>query len=757
LSDITEQQKKKVESILEKMDLEEKMAQLTGISIETLMGNDQLISYDKMAVHLALGIGQISLSAGATELPPDKTVENANRIQRFLINETRLRVPAIVNDECIAGFVGMGATHFPQAIGMAATWMPELSQRIAGIIGQQARAAGSHLMYSPVFDIGCDPRWGRIEETWGEDPYLVSRMGVAFVKGLRGENLKSGVMATLKHFAGYSISEGGRNCAPVHIGERELRDSFLLPFEAAVKEAGAESIMAAYHDNDGIPCTANRDLLTGILREEWGYKGIVIADWGAVEMLYKFHYTATDATEAGKQALSAGLDVENPSAVCYTEGLMTAVRQGEFPEELIDQAVRRHLRVKMLLGLFENPFVPVEGTGIVFDTPAQRAVALEAAQYSMTLLRNENKLLPLDKNINSIAVIGPNADNTRSLLGDYSYSVYKKLDRDAVKIISILEGIKNRVSPQTMITYVQGCEIEGTSTDGFNEALRAAAESDVTIVVVGGRSALNEDGTTGENLDRAELDLPGVQNLLIQELCRTDKPVIIVLVNGRPLAIEWIAENVQSILEAWLPGEEGGNAVADVLFGNVNPGGKLPVSLLRQAGQAPSPYNSRPSSFADSAKYVFTDREPVFPFGHGLSYTHFTYSDLKIHPSTLENDDIMVSCRVENTGERSGDEVVQLYIHDSVASVTRPRKELKGFRRISLGSGEKMKLTFRMPIELLSFHDSGMNRVVEPGVFQVMLGSSSEDIRLEGSFSLLEKRNCHDRIRFITSVTEDKI
>jgi len=750
---LSERQTRRIEELIAEMTLEEKVAQLTGASMYKLLGEDKQLCREKMAELLGRGIGQITLSGGATELPPERTAENANTIQRFLAEETRLGIPAIVNDECLAGYVCMGATHFPQAIGMAAAWNPELTRRMSDVIRQQARAAGSHLMYSPVVDVGRDPRWGRTEETWGEDPYLVSRIGVAFAQGLHGADLRQGVLATLKHFAAYSVSEGGRNCAPVHMGPRELREVFLLPFEAAIKEAGVQSVMAAYHDIDGVPCSGDPKLLTGILRDEWGFEGIVVADWGSVAMLHTVHHTAADLTEAGKQALSAGLDIETPGAACYSNGLIEAVRRGEFPGSVVDRAVRRHLRVKMLLGLFEQPYVAAADTRTVFDIPAHRALALEAARQSMTLLKNEGNLLPLAKDLKSIAVVGPNADSTHSLLGDYSYSVYRKLEGDAVRIVSVLQGIRDKVSPQTRVHYAKGCDVTGDSTDGFGQALRIADEADVVIAVVGGRSALHEGATSGENIDRAELNLPGMQEELLKALHRTGKPLVVVLVNGRPLAIEWAAKNAAAILEAWLPGEEGGNAVADVLFGDVNPGGKLPVSLLRTAGQVPTAYNRREASFSRRAHYAFTDRNPVFPFGHGLGYSTFAYSGLEIAPaSVVDEPDVRIACHVENTGSRAGDEVVQLYVRDPVASVTRPRQELKGFCRVHLGPGEKRKLVFTLPIEQLAFYDAGMNLVVEPGEIEVMVGSSSEDIRLNGRLDLTSRREIRQRRRFATEV-----
>jgi len=753
LFELTSDQQARIEELLEEMTLEEKMAEITGVHIDSLLEDGQLLGV-KMKEHLCNGIGQISLSGGATELPPEVTAENANAIQRFLVEDTRLGIPAIVHDICLSGFTCMGATHFPQAIGMAATWSPELSRRMNAIMSQQARAAGSHLTHSPVLEVAWDPRWGRTEETLGEDPYLVSRMGTACVQGLQGDDLRQGMIATPKHFAGHSFSEGGRNCAPVHIGPREFREVFLFPFEVAIKEGGAQSVMVAYHEIDGIPCASSGELLTNILRDEWGFEGTVVADWGVVSMLYNFHFTAADPTEAGKQALAAGLDIEVPTAVCYTEGLIAAIRRGEFPEQIVDRSVRRNLRLKFLLGLFDDPYVSAAEVNRVFDMPEHRAVALEAARRSITLLKNEGNLLPLDNSIKSIAVVGPNADDTHALLGDYSYTIFKGLEGDGVKIVSILEGIKNSVSPQTEVRYALGCDVMDRSTEGFDDAMGAAAACDVVIAVVGGRSGMHKDATSGENLDRAELDLPGVQKELLKALHETGKPIVAVLVNGRPLTIEWMAENIPAIVEAWLPGEEGGNAVADVLFGDYNPGGKLPVSLLRTVGQAPITYNRRISSSAKFGHYVETPWEPLYPFGYGLSYTEFEYSGLEVTPEQVQyEEEIQISCEVENVGERTGDEVVQLYIHDLLATVTRPCKELKGFQRITLDPGEKRKLTFVLPVELLSYHDKDMNLVVEPGEFEVMIGASSEDIRLEGKFELQQQHDVGSRSRFCTEVT----
>ncbi|NPV53020.1 MAG: beta-glucosidase [Firmicutes bacterium] len=748
----------RVEDLLSRMTLEEKIAQLGSIWARSLLV-DGGFSPEKASELLKNGIGQITRVAGGSPLCPKEAAELANAIQRFLVENTRLGIPAIVHEECLSGYMATSATVFPQAIGMASTWDPELVQEITTIIRGQMRATGAHHGLAPVLDVVRDPRWGRVEETFGEDPYLVSQLGVAYVKGLQGDRPEAGVVVTLKHFAAHGFSEGGRNCAPVHVSPRELRDTFLFPFEAAVKKTNAGSVMNAYHDIDGIPCVASRELLTDILREEWGFRGVVVSDYWAIKRLQTHHYVASTKMEAAKMAIEAGIDVELPEADYYGEPLLEAVKKGLVSEATIDEAVRRHLRTKFMLGLFENRYVDPDKAASVFDTVEHRQVALRAARESIVLLKNdgcesegcesdgcENKgsendggkngggLLPLAKDIKSIAVIGPSAASTRNLLGDYSYTAHLSRDEDSVRVVSVLEGIRNKVSPGTVVRYAMGCDIAGTSTAGFEEAVRAARESDVAVVVVGGRSGLSDSDTCGEGRDRAELGLPGVQEDLVRAVYETGTPVVVVLVNGRPLTIGWIAGNVPAILEAWLPGEEGGNAIADVLFGDYNPAGKLPVSFPREVGQIPVYYNRRPSSWRD---YVFTSAKPLFPFGHGLSYTRFEYENLEISPDKVgPAGRITIRFDVRNAGDRKGDEVAQVYVRDVVASISRPVKELKGFKRVSLEPGGKRTLTFVISTDQLAFHDRDMNLVVEPGAFEVIVGSSSEDIRLTGRFEV---------------------
>jgi len=732
----------KVRNLLERMTLEEKIAQLGSVPCKfdfiPHLGLLEIgkFSEEKAKQILNEGMGQITRLMGGTRdiTSPREAAKIANEIQRFLIEETRLGIPVIIHEECLSGFMAYGATAFPQAIGLASTWNPEILQNITGVIRRQMRSIGAHQGLAPVLDVARDPRWGRNEETYGEDPYLVARMGVSYVKGLQGDDLSSGIIATPKHFAAHGFSEGGRNQASVHVPPRELREVYLFPFEAAVREAGAFSLMNAYHDIDGVPCGASRELLTEVLREQWGFKGYVVSDYWAIKMLQTFHHVATDGKDAAVQALEAGIDLELPTAEYYDEPLLRAVKEEIISEATIDRAVSRILRAKFLLGLFENPYIDVAKVPEAFDSVEDRILALEAARESIVLLKNDG-ILPLSKKVKSLAIVGPNADSTRNLHGDYSYIAHLRCEKDAVPTVSILQGIRNKVLPEVNMYYEKGCDISGASTDGFKEALEIAGKSEVVIAVVGENSGLSETDTSGEGRDRADLGLPGVQENLVKALHELGRPVVVVLVNGRPLSVEWIAENCSAIIEAWLPGEEGGNAVAEVLFGDYNPSGRLPVSFPRDVGQIPVNYSRRPSSLRD---YVSIASNPLFPFGHGLSYTRFEYSSLAISPKKVgPAGKTMISFDVKNAGSQKGDEVAQLYIRDNVASVTRPVKELKGFKRVMLKPQEKKTITFGLSTDQLAFYDRCMRLIVEPGTFNIMVGSSSEDIRLTGSFEVV--------------------
>lgn len=741
---------RKVEELLSKMTLEEKIAQLGSIPSGKLVENGKF-SKEKAKELLKDGIGQITRVAGYAERDPVESVEIINEIQKFLKEETRLGIPAIIHEECLSGVMTKGATTFPQAIGMASTFEPEDIRKMTSIIRKEMRAFGVHQGLSPVLDIPRDPRWGRTEETFGEDPYLVSKMAENYIEGLQGEDWKEGIVATAKHFTAYGISEGGRNLGPARVSERELREVFLFPFEVAVRKANVGSLMNAYHEIDGVPCASSKFLLTKILREEWGFKGFVVSDYSAIEMLHTFHKVAKDLKTAAIKALEAGIEIELPDVKCYGEPLLQAVKEGAISISVIDTAVARVLRAKILLGLLEdNIYADPIKINSILDNSEHRAFARELARKSIVLLKNDG-VLPLSKEKKSIAVIGPNANSTQSLHGDYSYTSHIAGVKDGVRTVTVLEGIKNKVSSGTTVLYARGCELNDESREGFIEALEVASKSDVIIAVMGENSGLFKRGISGEGNDRIDLNLPGVQRELLKALKELDKPIILVLTNGRPLSIAWEKENIPAIIEAWYPGEEGGNAIADVIFGDYNPGGKLPVSFPKDVGQIPVYYNRKPSAFSE---YLTTDTKPLFPFGHGLSYTTFEYSDLEIKPeTTLPGGYVDISFKIKNTGKIAGDEVVQLYIHDEWASVERPVKELKGFKRIHLKPQEEKRVTFRLFTDQLAFYDEAMRFVVEAGTFEVMIGSSSEDIRLVGKFEVSETKVITKDRRFYSEVT----
>ena len=744
----------RVEDLLSRMTLEEKVAQLSGMGPERLLDAKGNLIKAQAQKLLKNGVGQITRIAGASGQDPEVAARASNQVQKFLLENTRLGIPALLHEECLSGLMAKGGTTYPQSIGMAATFDPDLMQQITTEIRKQIRAVGGHLALSPVLDVIRDYRWGRVEEAFGEDPYLVAAMAVAYVRGLQGNDLRTGIIATLKHFLGHGFPEGGLNHAPVNMSERELREVALFPYEAAIREARAGSVMNAYHSIDGQPCGASKELLTDLLRGELGFDGIVVADYYSIGMLHREHRIAESLQMAGVIALEAGLDIELPETECYGEKLIDAVQQGLISEATVDLAVRRHLRAKFEVGVFDEPFVDTSNTLSVFETPYQRGLARLAACKSMVLLKNEDKLLPLPKSGKSFAVIGPSADSTRNVLGDYAYSAHVNSPEDAVPVVSILEGIQAKVGPDVTIRYAEGCDIMGDNREGFAEAVEAAEQSDYAIVVIGGKSGLSglvnaEEGISevdftkqgtvtepdGESHDRTDLTLTGVQQELVEAIRATNTPTIVVLVNGRPLAVEWIAEHIPAIIEAWLPGSEAGHAVADVLFGDFNPGGKLPVSIPRSVGQLPVHYNR--THMATNRKYIFDDNRPLYPFGFGLSYTTFAYENLSVTPQEVKGaSQIEVEFDLINTGEVAGDEVVQLYISDLFASLVRPVKELKGFRRIHLEPGESKRVCFKLSSDQIAFYDKNMNLIVEPGEFQVQVGSSSQDIRLTGQFEV---------------------
>lgn len=750
--DATQPVEARVQDLIERMTLDEKFAQLGSIWVYEVLTEYQ---YDaaKAEVLFRDGMGQITRVAGASNMTPTEAAEVANRIQRDLIEGTRLGIPALLHEEACSGYMARNATCFPQIIGLASTWNPELSRAMADVVREQMSAVGARQGLSPVLDITRDPRWGRTEETFGEDPYLVASMGTSFVQGLQGDSWESRVIATAKHLVGYGNGQAGMNWAPAYIPPRELQEVYLFPFEAAVRVGQLQSVMNAYNEIDGVPCVTSYELLTDMLRNQWGFDGIVVSDYFAIKEISRTHQIAEEASEAAALALKAGIDVDLPSTEFFGDPLRIALEQGRVTVEDIDQAVKRSLRMKFQLGLFEHPYVEPALAASHFDTPDQRALARRIAQESIILLKNEGDLLPLAESVSSLAVIGPHADNTRLLIGDYAYPCHvetliaakqgdnvlgmhvpDKIDliEDFVPMRSPLAALRDRM-PDTTIHYAEGCGPNGNDDSGIAAAVEAARNAEVAILFVGEKSGLVDDCTCGEARDRMTLDLPGVQEELVRAVVATGTPTIVVLVGGRPLALTWIADNVPAIVQAWLPGEEGADAIVDVLRGEVSPGGKLPITVPRGVGQIPIYYRQKPLGGRSHWKGVYADgsNTPLWAFGYGLSYTTFRVDNLQLDRETVAAGEyVTVSVEVTNTGSRAGDEVVQLYVRDLAASVTRPVQELKGFRRLHLEAGDSRRITFTLYANQLGFYDRDMRYVLEPGAVQLMVGTSSVDVPL---------------------------
>ncbi len=716
--DNTQAVEKRVKDLLSRMTLEEKISQLGANLLESLLGKDHFSIRKVRKIAADLGIGVLHNIVKDFRL----NIDVVDSVQHYLKEKTRLGIPAIITGEGVHGHMSEGATIFPHGLALASTWNPELVRKVSSVVAREARSVGVSQILSPVLDLSREPRWGRCQENYGEDPYLTGRMGVAYIKGLQGEGPAidgEHCAATPKHFAAHGTPESGINLAPVHTGVRELRTEYLPPFKDAICEAKAASIMNCYSEIDGIPCASSRELLTDILRKEWGFKGYVYSDWGSVEMLHSMHHTAATLEEAGKQALEAGVDLEGPIPNSYGKRLLKMVRGGKVSTKTIDQAVSRILRLKFLLGLFENPYpADPELAQTIRNCAEHQELALRTARESIILLKNEANLLPLSKTISSVAVIGPNADKAQ--VGNYS--VPKE------GMATVLQGIRNKISGDVQVYYSQGCGIYELSTEGIPEAVETARKADVVVLVLGESNQVCEEG-----VDQSDLRLPGVQLDLVKAVCGTGKPVVAVLYNGRPLDISCLAENVPAILETWYPGEDGGNAVADILFGDCNPSGKLPVSLPRSTGHIPVYYNYKPSGRGccyhnpgspgkPGRDYVFASPAPLFEFGHGLSYTTFNYGNLRVNPAKISpSGQVKVSVEVTNTGNRSGAEVVQIYLRDVVSSVTTPVKALKRFQKVNLEPGETKKVRFTLLPSDLELLNRQMKMKVEPGVFEVMV------------------------------------
>ena len=733
----------RVKDLLGRMTLEEKVAQLESTwqnHSQNIAPNiffvDEQGTLDEMKAKDALknGLGQITRPS--EHRGPREMAEFTNRLQHIAVENTRLGIPLMFHEECLHGLAAQDATSYPQAIGLAATWDDALVERIFNTVALEVRSRGAQECLMPVVDLARDPRWGRTEETYGEDPYLSSQMGVAAVRGLQG---RSGtvdakhVYATLKHFAVHSQPEAGTNIGPANYSERTVREYFLAPFEVGIRAANTRALMPSYNELDGIPNHSNTWLLRNILRGEFGFTGLVVSDYFAISQLIDIHHIAQNCEEAAKLALTAGVDIELPFADCYRT-LPELVRTQQLPESLIDASVARMLRAKFELGLFDHPFVDAKGAEESAGVAANQELALQAARETITLLKNENNLLPLDlKRVKRIAVIGPNAAEPH--LGGYS-----GIPKHAV---SILDGIKSKVGSKVQVLYAEGCRITESKPvweeDGvvpanpeldeqrIAHAVDVLEGADAAIVVVGENEQTSREAWSSNHLgDRDTLDLLGRQDELVARLLATGKTVVVVLLHGRPNSINFIARHAPAILDGWYLGQEGGTAMADVIFGDYNPAGRSPITVPRTVGQLPVYYNQKPSSHRP---YLFADSSPLFPFGYGLSFTTFRYSNPRVEPASISAEaTAKVSVDVTNTGQRPGEEVIQLYIRDEVSSVTRPLKELKGFQRVSIAVGATRTITFSVGPEQLRFYNRAMKQVVEPGQFTLMLGPNSVDL-----------------------------
>jgi len=734
---------KRVEDLLGRMTLEEKLGQL-NMPWHNAMARelpDKMKELpDKIDVLQKFAEGKLVANIGPAGgfWAPTTMFKEGTRVQAVFLNDlqkialekTRLKIPLLFAEEGTHGLVTSGATVFPEGLAIGSTWNMDIVRKIYAVAAREARTRGIHFLGTLVVEPNRDPRLGRNEEGYSEDPYLCSQIAEAIVNGMQGEDLsaKDKAISLLCHYPGQSQPVSGLERGAMEISERTLREVFLPPWVAGIKKSGALGVMATFPSIDGLPAHGSEKLLTKILREELGFNGLVFSEGDGISILV-YEKIVSTMKESGELCLKSGVDVSIWFEDGYLNSMIENVKEGKVSIETIDRSVRRILRIKYLLGLFDNPFVDVDRAVRENNTKESQELALQTAREGIVLLKNEKNLLPLNKNIKSIAVIGPNANSKKNQLGDY---VSGTILQD---VATVLDGIKSKVSPQTKVNYVKGCEIIGSELNEIKKAVEAAKQADIAIVVVGE----NGDITNGEGSDVASLDLTGFQEELLKAVYATGTPTITVLINGRPLSICWAAENIPAILEAWMCGEQGGNAIADVIFGDYNPCGRLPITFPRHSGQLPVYYNYKPSKayWIKIKPYVDMSALPLFEFGFGLSYTSFEYSNLQITPKEIGTaGEVYVSADVKNIGKREGSEVVQLYIDDVISSMSTPVKELKGFEKISLAAGEKKTVKFKLMPEHLSFLNRNLEQVVEPGMFEVMVGSSSEDIRLKGGFEV---------------------
>jgi beta-xylosidase len=728
--------------LLARMTLEEKVAQLGSIWLGNQPRDSNVAPMQgefhppqaPLAELIKDGLGQLTRVFGTRPVPPAEAAGTLAALQAQVVAASRFGIPAVAHEECLTGFAAWTATIFPAPLAWGATFDPALAGEMAAAIGTSMAAVGIHQGLAPVLDVTRDPRWGRTEETIGEDPYLVGSIGAAYVRGLQS----AGITATLKHFAGYSASRAGRNMAPVAIGPREFADVLLVPFEMALRLGGAKSVMPSYTDVDGVPVSADRALLTGLLRDQLGFDGLVVSDYYAIAFLQTQHAVASTPAQAAALALEAGLDVELPSVACYGAALVTAVRAGQLPQQLVDRAAARVLRAKCELGLLDPGWSPPAPAAVIdLDPPEHRGLARRLAEESVVLLANRDAVLPLRPDA-GIAVIGPLADDPLAFFG--CYSMPRHLGGRYAEAIegpdaTTLLGALRAELPAAEISYEAGCTVRGTDRSGFAHAIVHAEEADVVVAVLGDEAGLFGRGTSGEGCDVTDLRLPGVQDDLLRVLISTGKPVVLVLVTGRPYAIGHVADRLAAAVQAFFGGEEGGGAIAGVLAGRVVPSGRLPVEMPRSPGAQPSSYLR--SRLAGKHPGSSVDPTPLFAFGHGLSYASFEYADLALTPAEIPTDaTVEITCTVRNTGDRAGDEVVQLYLSDPVAQVVRPVRWLAGFARVPLDPGQARQVTFRLHADRTAFSGRSGARIVEPGEIGVAIGGASDQLPLQGTFTL---------------------
>ncbi|WP_146362674.1 beta-glucosidase family protein [Arthrobacter yangruifuii] len=740
--------------LAEQMTLREKVAQLFGVWVGASSEGGQVAPHQHdmkepvpLEDLLPSGLGQLTRPFGTVPVDAGMGALSLMRTQQRIAESNRFGIPAMAHEECLAGFAAWGATAYPVPLSWGATFNPELIGRIGAAIGTDMRSVGVHQGLAPVLDVVRDARWGRVEETIGEDPYLVGSIASAYIRGLEG----SGVVATLKHFVGYSASKAGRNLAPVSVGMRERADVLLVPFEMAVQESGVRSVMHAYTDIDGVPSAADRSLLTGLLRETWGFNGTVVADYFGISFLKELHRVAGSLGEAAAAALTAGVDVELPTVDAFGDHLLAELEAGRLDESVIDTAVLRVLTQKIELGLLDPDWSPVPAAlagldpedpaavrgSVDLDRPENRSLAAEVAEQALILTAN-NGILPLTAP-GRIAVVGPNADNPMAFLGCYSFPAHVGVQHPEVaagiELPTVAASLRAEF-PDSSITVTAGCTVDGPETDGFAGAVAAARDADVVVAVLGDRSGLFGRGTSGEGCDTESLVLPGVQQQLLETLMDTGAPVVLVLLTGRPYALGRASADAAAVVHAFFPGEEGGPAIAGVLSGRVNPSGRLPVSVPASPGAQPSTYLAAP--LAQTSDVSSIDPTPAFAFGHGLSYSSFEWSGFALEgPAEFGVDgETSVSVTVANTGARDGVEVVQLYLHDPVASVVRPVQRLAGFARVPLAAGASARVSFAVPADAASFTGRNGVRIVEPGELELRLGVSSTDIRATAGVTL---------------------